>query len=228
MVRTPVAGYGWPVDCRWIDCRCDVGCRRARRPPPVRRKRRRRRPRSPGAAGAGRTNRARVRIRRRHGAELRQAGQDRRLRSGDGEAEGSAPEEREAGTQAAGGRAGRCSSRPTRRPGGNVLYVFIIDPAVKGADYTVSTILAEAISAGRAGALQAVRRGVRVRPELRQPGARRRPEAIAADDRIAGLQDCRIAERTGLPPSAILRFSVASGNRARFGESPQNFKFSPA
>ena len=28
--------------------------------------------------------------------------------------------------------------------GGNVLYVFIIDPSVKGADYTVSTILAEA------------------------------------------------------------------------------------
>jgi copper oxidase (laccase) domain-containing protein len=27
---------------------------------------------------------------------------------------------------------------------GNVLYVFVIDPAVKGADYTVSTILAEA------------------------------------------------------------------------------------
>ena len=26
----------------------------------------------------------------------------------------------------------------------NVLYVFVIDPAVKGADYTVSTILAEA------------------------------------------------------------------------------------
>ena len=28
--------------------------------------------------------------------------------------------------------------------GGNVLYVFIIDPAVKGADYSVSNILAEA------------------------------------------------------------------------------------
>jgi hypothetical protein len=27
---------------------------------------------------------------------------------------------------------------------GNVLYVFVMDPAVKGADYTVSTILAEA------------------------------------------------------------------------------------
>jgi hypothetical protein len=30
--------------------------------------------------------------------------------------------------------------------GGNVLYVFVIDPSVKGADYTVSTILAEAFS----------------------------------------------------------------------------------
>lgn len=29
-------------------------------------------------------------------------------------------------------------------PQGNVLYIFIMDPAVKGADYTVSKILAEA------------------------------------------------------------------------------------
>ena len=29
-------------------------------------------------------------------------------------------------------------------PNGSVLYLFVIDPAVKGADYTVSTILAEA------------------------------------------------------------------------------------
>jgi hypothetical protein len=28
--------------------------------------------------------------------------------------------------------------------GGSVLYVFVIDPSIKGADYTVSTILAEA------------------------------------------------------------------------------------
>jgi hypothetical protein len=33
---------------------------------------------------------------------------------------------------------------PEPAQGGNVLYVFIIDPSVKGADYTVSTILAEA------------------------------------------------------------------------------------
>ena len=32
---------------------------------------------------------------------------------------------------------------PDPAQGGNVLYVFMIDPAVKGADYTVSTILAE-------------------------------------------------------------------------------------
>jgi pyruvate/2-oxoglutarate dehydrogenase complex dihydrolipoamide acyltransferase (E2) component len=32
---------------------------------------------------------------------------------------------------------------PDPAAGGNVLYVFVIDPAVKGADYTVSTILAE-------------------------------------------------------------------------------------
>jgi hypothetical protein len=33
---------------------------------------------------------------------------------------------------------------PDQAAGGNALYVFIIDPAVKGADYTVSNILAEA------------------------------------------------------------------------------------
>ena len=33
---------------------------------------------------------------------------------------------------------------PEPAAGGNVLYVFIIDPSVKDADYTVSTILAEA------------------------------------------------------------------------------------
>jgi pyruvate/2-oxoglutarate dehydrogenase complex dihydrolipoamide acyltransferase (E2) component len=33
---------------------------------------------------------------------------------------------------------------PEPAANGQVLYVFVIDPAVKGADYTVSTILAEA------------------------------------------------------------------------------------
>jgi hypothetical protein len=33
---------------------------------------------------------------------------------------------------------------PEAAQGGNALYVFLIDPSVKGADYTVSTILAEA------------------------------------------------------------------------------------
>jgi hypothetical protein len=33
---------------------------------------------------------------------------------------------------------------PDQAAGGNVLYVFVIDPAVKDADYTVSNILAEA------------------------------------------------------------------------------------
>lgn len=32
---------------------------------------------------------------------------------------------------------------PDPAQGGNVLYVFIIDPSIKGADYTVSNILAE-------------------------------------------------------------------------------------
>ena len=62
---------------------------------------------------------------------------------------------------------------PDPAAGGNVLYVFIIDPAVKGADYTVSTILAEAFPPEVQTTLQAVRRGVRVRPELRQPALSR-------------------------------------------------------
>jgi hypothetical protein len=33
---------------------------------------------------------------------------------------------------------------PDPAAGGNVLYVFLINPSVKGADYTVSTVLAEA------------------------------------------------------------------------------------
>ena len=37
----------------------------------------------------------------------------------------------------------RVFKSPDPAAGGNVLYVFIIDPSVKGADYTVSTILAE-------------------------------------------------------------------------------------
>jgi hypothetical protein len=35
---------------------------------------------------------------------------------------------------------------PDPAAGGNLLYVFVIDPAVKGADYTVSNILAEAFT----------------------------------------------------------------------------------
>ena len=41
----------------------------------------------------------------------------------------------------------RVFKSPEPAAGGNVLYVFIIDPSVKGADYTVSTILAEAFPA---------------------------------------------------------------------------------
>ena len=36
---------------------------------------------------------------------------------------------------------------PEPAAGGNALYVFIVDPVVKGADYTVSNILAEAFAA---------------------------------------------------------------------------------
>jgi hypothetical protein len=40
----------------------------------------------------------------------------------------------------------RVFKSPDPAAGGNVLYVFVIDPAVKGADYTVSNILAEAFT----------------------------------------------------------------------------------
>jgi hypothetical protein len=42
---------------------------------------------------------------------------------------------------------------PDPGPVGSVLYVYIVDPVVKGADYSVSTILAEAFSAEELAAL---------------------------------------------------------------------------
>jgi hypothetical protein len=42
---------------------------------------------------------------------------------------------------------------PEPAQGGNILYVFVIDPAVKGADYTVSTILAEAFTTEEVAAI---------------------------------------------------------------------------
>ena len=42
---------------------------------------------------------------------------------------------------------------PDPAAGGNVLYVFLIDPSVKDADYTVSTILAEAFPAAEVNEL---------------------------------------------------------------------------
>jgi len=42
---------------------------------------------------------------------------------------------------------------PDPAAGGNVLYVFIVDPAVKGADYTVSNILAEGFPAAEVNEL---------------------------------------------------------------------------
>jgi len=42
---------------------------------------------------------------------------------------------------------------PDPAAGGAVLYVFFIDPAVKGADYTVSTILAEAFTTEEVAAI---------------------------------------------------------------------------
>ena len=42
---------------------------------------------------------------------------------------------------------------PDPAAGGNVLYVFVIDPAVKGADYSVANILAEAFPAAEVNEL---------------------------------------------------------------------------
>src|SRR5215468_11775422 len=42
---------------------------------------------------------------------------------------------------------------PEPAAGGNVLYVFIVDPSVKGADYTVSNILAESFPADQVNTL---------------------------------------------------------------------------
>jgi hypothetical protein len=43
---------------------------------------------------------------------------------------------------------------PDPGPGGSVLYVYVVDPVIKGADYTVATILAEAYSAEELVALR--------------------------------------------------------------------------
>jgi hypothetical protein len=42
---------------------------------------------------------------------------------------------------------------PDPGPGGSVLYVYIVDPVIKGADYAVTTILAEAFSPEELAAL---------------------------------------------------------------------------
>ncbi len=42
---------------------------------------------------------------------------------------------------------------PDPGPAGSVLYVYIVDPVIKGADYAVTTILAEAFSAEELPAL---------------------------------------------------------------------------
>jgi hypothetical protein len=47
----------------------------------------------------------------------------------------------------------RVYKSPEAAAGGAVLYVYIIDPAIKGADYSVSTILAEAFKADELTAL---------------------------------------------------------------------------
>ena len=51
---------------------------------------------------------------------------------------------------------------PDPAANGNVLYVFVIDPAVKGADYTVVDDPGRGVPDRGAGALQAVRRRVRL------------------------------------------------------------------
>jgi len=47
----------------------------------------------------------------------------------------------------------RVYKSPDPGPAGSVLYVFIIDPVVKGADYAVATILAEGFSGDEFSAL---------------------------------------------------------------------------
>src|SRR6266851_4267899 len=48
----------------------------------------------------------------------------------------------------------RVYKSPDAGPAGSVLYVYIVDPVVKGADYSVAMILAEAFSGAELAALQ--------------------------------------------------------------------------
>ena len=63
---------------------------------------------------------------------------------------------------------------PDPAAGGNALYVFVIDPAIKGADYTVSNILAEAFPPPRSTSCTSSTPTAVLRPgpEFREPDAR--------------------------------------------------------
>ncbi len=86
---------------------------------------------------------ARLRIGRRHGPEFHQTRTDRRFRGGHRQTQGGSCAKRQARAKQ---QAATWKVFRSLEPGanGSVLYVFEIDPAVPGADYTVSTILSEA------------------------------------------------------------------------------------
>ncbi len=65
----------------------------------------------------------------------------------------------------------RVYKSPDAAAGGAALYVFIVDPVVKGADYTVSTILAEGFPDEVAALYKTYSESYSSRSEFRQPGA---------------------------------------------------------
>ena len=149
---------------------------------------RRLRPGPGAAARAGRTARSSPRphrpargragpdLRRRRGPDLHadQAGQDGGLRVGHGQAaRGAGPrrDKPERKQQAAGLEDLQVDRA---RPGGNVLYVAIITPTLKGADYTVAKILDRGVPDRSAGDLPAptATRSRRARTAIEsEPGA---------------------------------------------------------
>ena len=90
---------------------------------------------------------------------------------------------------------------PDPGPAGSVLYVFIIDPVVKGADYTVATILAEAFSGDEFTALdKKYTEAYAIGPELREPVA-----ASPTSGSSSAASDS-ILRRSGAMASSARRF----------------------
>ena len=108
---------------------------------------------------------------------------------------------------------------PEPGPNGNVLYIFVIDPAVKGADYTVSKILAEAFPTEVQDLYKKFSDAYAGGPEHRQSAARLPNSAQAR------VQTCRPALPTDTTGSQVAQAFISCRPPVL---RPQNVRFTPA